>query len=209
MVLSVSSKAQNSSVSLNGGITYSNSPIYTLRDNSQILTTQSIYKPTIALAYNHWFRPNFFLRNELSFKTLGGNSLNRHLDENDYFVHSVSLSFLSLSLLPIIELELGRYIVSAGLGASAGILVTSKFANYQFVNLELQLAELEMRELNNLDFGLKGIFEVKRIIANDFRVSISLAYYKGLRDLSQSISEERIYMSNSTMKIGLEIPIGK
>lgn len=207
--ISTSGQAQEKSFSVTGGITNSSVPIYSQAPQSQLISNQSINSLSVTASYNQKLKKNFVLKSELSYKRIGGNSLNRKFDEEDFFIQNVFLDYLSVGALTYAEFHFGKQTLSLGFGPSASYLVKKQVVNFQFEDNVIVSRESEPIALDPIDLGLNVTVEVNRVIANNFKLIASLRRYQGLLDVNVEGLMGQIFLSNSVLSLGLECPLNK
>ncbi len=199
--------AQNSSFSFSGGISNSAIPIYSMKEESILLSSHSVSNLSFRGSYNRRLRKNIVLSAELAYHRIGGNSINRIPSQPGFFVHNVSLNYLSVASAPYMEFKFGRNTISLGLGPSISYLLNDRIENFQFEENVIVGSELESSDLKPLDFGVNGIVQFSRSIANNFDLILAVRKYQGLVDISRVDLGQKVYNEYAEITLGLNIPI--
>ena len=200
-------QAQNNSFSLYGGISSSAIPIYSTNQESILLSAHPVSNLAFRGSYNHRIKNNAVLKLELGYQRIGGNSVNRIPGQSGFFVHNVSLNYLTLGSLPYIELNLGRITVSGSLGPSISYLLKSRLENFQYEENVFVGSVVEPSDLKKVDFGINAVIQFSRSIANNFDIILSVRKYQGLVDVSRVDLGQKIYIEHSEINLGLSVPI--
>jgi hypothetical protein len=200
-------QAQNNSFSLYGGISSSAIPIYSTNQESILLSAHPVSNLSFRGSYNHRIRSNALLKMELGYQRIGGNSVNRIPGQSGFFVHNVSLNYLTLDALPYLELNLGRITVSGSLGPSVSYLLRSRLENFQYEENVFIGSEEEPSDLKNFDFGINAVIQFSRSIANNFDITLSVRKYQGLVDVSRADLGQKVYIEHAEINLGLSVPI--
>lgn len=207
--ISANGQAQEKSFSITSGITNSSLPIYSQKAQTQLISNQSVNNLSFSASYNRKIKKNFVLKTALSYKRIGGNSLSKNIDIEGYFVHNVSLNYLSLSTLGYAELHFEKHTFSLGFGPSASYLVKKQVVDFLYVNNAIVGKESEPIAIDPIDFGFHAAIEVNRVIANNIKLIVSVRRYQGLLDINVEGEADQIYLSNNVLSLGLEIPLKK
>lgn len=201
--------AQKGSFSLSGGVSNSAIPLYTKTQEAVVLSRLAVNNLSFAGSYNHKYSKHFSLITELSYNRLGGNSVFRISGQSGFFVHNASLNYISAAVLPQFDLEIGKYTLSANLGPSVSYLLKERLINFQFEGNEEIGREQEPSDLENLDYGVNGTVQLSRLVANNFKVLLSVRQYQGLTNIGSDDQFDSIYIGNTVLYLGLNIPLRK
>lgn len=200
-------QAQNNSFSLYSGISSSAVPIYSTNQESILLNAHPVSNLVFRGSYNQYLSKITLLKLELAFHRIGGNSVNKILCQSGFFVHNVSLNYVTLGTLPYMEFHLGRFTISGSLGPSVSYLLKSKLENFRYVENVFVGSELESSNLKKVDFGVNAVVQFSRSIANNFDIILSVRKYHGVLDVSRVDLGQKIYVEYGEINLGLSVPI--
>ena len=206
-LIHIKTVAQDKSFSLEGGIVNSSVPIYTTQPLSRVSSKQPMRNLSFVASYSQMLTKKYSLKTELSFKVEGVTTLNKFLDQEGFFIHSASLNYFSLGLLPQTEICFRKIDIAFNAGFSLSYLVKANLANYEIVNSILSDVVGERRDFRKVDFGLIGLVSIKRVIANELKLILSLRQYQGLRSVLADEPDRKVHMSNSIVSLGVECPL--
>ena len=196
--------------SLTGGVSHSELPIYSQKNNTRLLSSQSSNKLTFSVAYHQRLNNFFTSSTSISYKNIGINTFNQQLDQAKFFFNSVSAEYFTLSYVPKVEIQLGKLTLAAGIGGGVGLKINSKAQNFLLLNNSLDFIDREDTQLKNVDAGVVFNFALKRVIGNGFNVVLMVERYQGLINASTDTDRQsRLYISDSAIRIGMQIPLKK
>lgn len=178
-----------------------------MNQKSILLSAHAVNNLSFRGSYNQRLRRNVVLQAELAYNRLGGNSLNRVPLQSGFFVHNVSLNYLSIGALPYLELNLGRYTISGSLGPSFAYLLKESLVNFKYEENVLVGSEEESANLKEVDFGVNAVVQLSRLIANNFNMILSIRKYQGLLDISRADLGQKIYIESTEISLGLSVPL--
>ena len=201
--------AQSNSLSIIGGISNSSVPLYTQVENANLISSQSVNNLAFGVSYNLNLKKNFLLKFESNFKIIGVNSLNRLPDQVGNFVNNISLNYISVATLPTFELEFGQYSFSFSIGPSVSYLLKGQSINFFYRDNILVNRETENINLESFDYGINVGAEVNRVIANNIKLVLAVRRYQGLHNINVTSGEDKAFVSNSVLSMGLAIPLLK
>lgn len=199
--------AQYNSFSLSGGIANSSIPIYSMNQESILLSAHAVSNLSFRGSYNHRLRQNIALKGEVAYHRIGGNSVNRIPSQSGFFVHHVSLNYLTLGTLPYFEFKLGRYTIAGSLGPSVSYLLKERLENFQYIENTIVGSEIEFSNLKKIDYGVNAVIQLSRSIANNFDLILAVRKYQGLLDISRIDLGQKIYIEYAEISLGLSVPI--
>lgn len=197
-------------LSLSGGISNSHLPIYTQENNTRLLSSQALYKLTFDFSFQHRLNQHLYAALGISYKNIGINTLNQQLDRTELILNSVSRQYLTLSYIPKGKIQFGKLTIAGGIGASIGYAIHDKIENYLLIDRLTEFLDTEDINLKKLDAGVVLQCELKRIIGDGLYLFLLVEQYQGLINTSlNNESTNKIYMSNSALRIGLQFPLSR
>lgn len=178
-----------------------------MNQESILLSAHAVSNLSFRGSYNFRLKSNVVLKADLAYNRIGGNSVNRIPSQEGFFVHNVSLNYITLGALPYMELKLGTYTISGSIGPSVSYLLKERLVNLQYVDNVLVGEQTESSNLKSLDYGINAVVQLSRSIANNVDLILSVRKYQGLMDISRVDLGQKIYVEHAELNLGLSFPL--